>query len=77
MNEYDQRRGGNRIETTMSAAQFAMVWSVYLASPEDDEGRQQLLDWLTTRSMANPEDLRTYHRDFFLYLLSSPCTGQD
>jgi hypothetical protein len=50
-------------DAAWAAARYASVWTEYFGT-EDAEARDQLLDWLTTRSMDNGDVLRAYHDDF-------------
>ena len=59
-----RRRGPTRTERSMASAQYAMVWTEYFSMGDDPGFQGQLLDWLTTRSMDNFQELRSYHRDF-------------
>ena len=65
-----RRKGSSSV--TVAAAQYATVWTEYLSAEDAAEGRDQVLDWLTTRSMANLHELRTYHKDF-LRALRKKC----
>jgi hypothetical protein len=57
---------------SVANAQYATVWTEYLSAEEATEGRDQILDWLTTRSVANLPELRSYHQDF-LRALRKKC----
>lgn len=59
--------------TDLISVQYAAVWSEYFGTLTNTTHNNQLLDWLTTRSMTSPELLRLYHQDFTL-ALSHRCS---
>ena len=58
------RRGeGSPADDAWAAARYASVWTEYFDT-DDLEARNQLLDWLTSRSMENHDVLTEYHGAF-------------
>lgn len=53
-----------RSEDSWARAQYATVWTEFFSAPAGSEERDRMLDWLTSRSMANLAVLRTYHEEF-------------
>lgn len=59
-----RRKDGKTRGGSVSGAQYATVWTQYFSTDLEDTARDEVLDWLTTRSLANLDELRTYHEEF-------------